>query len=369
VPLLDHLRPPLDRFCTKLADGQGALFANSPADWLDQAVYAVNRLAPEGTLFAQDFAVRALLALVLVSLICGSVGSLVVAGRMAFFSDALAHCAFAGVSIGFLVFELFVARVRPAAEFWSWVTPVMIVFGMLVAYLIAAVHLRTGLSSDTVIGVFFAAAIGLAAMLSKLLQNRTLFNLEDFLFGNPLFVHSGDILQLALLGVVTAVVLALIYNHLLLAGFNSSLALSRRVPARLANYAFVILLAVIVNLCLRCVGALLINALLVVPAATAANWSRNMRQFFWLTIGLCLLVSLAGQGLSWEVEARWRIQLGIPGAIILLCVGLFVASMYVDLWRRRPAPAGDSVAHTPLSAPGSSSLGPSLDEPRPGRRA
>jgi zinc transport system permease protein len=302
------------------------LLAQAPEHWLDRIINAVAALGEPGSFLWFGYNLRALLALVLVSLICGAVGSLVVGGRMAFFSDALAHCAFAGVSIGFLFFETLLRGLRPADEFWDWVTPIMIAFGVLVGYGIAAVRQRTGLASDTVIGVFFAAAIGLAAMLRKIIHSRQLFNLEDFLFGDPLLVRSQDIVQLAVLLVFTALVLVLIYNHLLLTGFNTSLALSRRVPSRLANYVFVMLLAVIVNLCLRCVGVLLINALLVVPAATAANISRNMRQLFWWTVALCLTVSLLGQWVSWEVEAGTgnRLRLGIPGTIILFSVLLFV---------------------------------------------
>src|SRR5206468_718636 len=119
-------------------------------------------------------------ALVLVSLSCGAVGALVVGGRMAFFSDALAHCAFASVSVGFVLFTLLIVHFRPADEFWDWVTPIMLAFGMMVGYGIAYVRERTGLASDTVIGVFFAFAIGLAATLSKMMQSRELFRLEDF---------------------------------------------------------------------------------------------------------------------------------------------------------------------------------------------
>ena len=134
------------------------------------------------------------------------------------------------------------------------------------------------MASDTVIGVFFAACIGLYALLRKLMLSRKLFDLEDFLFGDPLFASANDLIALFGLVVVTAVVLVCIYNHLLLASFNTSLARSRRIRVHLSNYVFVILLALIVNLCLRSVGVLLINALLIVPAATAANVSRNLRQ-------------------------------------------------------------------------------------------
>jgi zinc transport system permease protein len=295
-------------------------------------------LVTEGFLdfWQYDFNRNAFIALLLVSFCCGAVGSLVVGSRMAFFSDALAHCAFAGVSIGFVLFDLLLRRFRPEQEFWEWVTPIMVVFGMLVGFGIAAVRNRSGLSSDTVIGVFFAGAVGLAAMLRKLIKSRNLFSMEDFLFGDPLLVKPFDLVLLAGLAVLTVVVLVLIYNNLLMANFNSSLALSRRVPVRWSNYLFIVLLAVVVNLCLRAVGTLLINALLIVPAATAVNLSRNMRQLFWMTIVLCGVVSLAGQWLSTNVENYYggRVQLGVPGTIVILCVLLFVASLALGPWLR-----------------------------------
>ncbi|HWG46973.1 MAG TPA: metal ABC transporter permease [Gemmataceae bacterium] len=312
------------------------LFAQVPAHWLDNLVEAGTRLAPPGSFFAFSFNVRALLALILVSLCCGAIGSLVVGGRLAFFSDALAHCSFAGISIGFLLFLVIGSPTQHGENaekaFWDWVTMVMVVFGILAGCGIVWVRTRTGLSSDTVIGVFFAGAVGLAAALRDLMHYRSLFNLEDFLFGNPLLVFSSHLVILACLVVFTAGLLAWIYNHLLLASFNNSLALSRRVPVRLVNYLFIILLALIVNLCLRFVGALLINALLIIPAATAINLSRNMRQLFWLTIVLTLVLSVGGQWLSWELGAAAKIPLGISGTIVLLSVAAFVLSMILGPW-------------------------------------
>lgn len=310
------------------------------AHWLDRAIEALARLFPENTYFSFAFNIVALLALLLVSLSCGTVGSLVIGSRMAFFSDALAHCAFAGVSIGFLVFNGLVLGHRPASEFWEWVTPIMIGFGLLVSFGIASVRSRTGLASDTVIGVFFAGAIGLAAMLRKIIHNRQLFNMEDFLFGDPLLVSAEDLLWLTAMLLLTVGVMIGIYNSLLLTSFNSSLALSRRVRVQLARYLFIMLLAVIVNLSVRTVGVLLINALLIVPAATAVNLSRNMRQLFWLTIILCVGLSVAGALLSWELEVGYRLRLGTPGTIILLNVAAFTLSMYLGPWlRSRPRTA------------------------------
>jgi zinc transport system permease protein len=218
--------------------------------------------------------------------------------------------------------------------FWDWVTVIMVVFGIVAGCGIVWVRSVTGLSSDTVIGVFFAGAVGLAAALRDLINNRALFNLEDFLFGSPLMVSNTQLLILAGLVVVTVLMLARIYNHLLLASFNQSLALSRRVPVRLVNYLFIILLALTVNLCLRFVGALLINALLIIPAATAVNLSRNMRQLFWRTVALSFFLSVFGQWISWDMGVGANIKFGLSGTIVLLNVLAFILSMALGPWLR-----------------------------------
>jgi len=312
----------------------------SEGHWLDALLDRAAALAPPDSYFSYGFNLRALLALVLVSLCCGAVGSVVVGGRMAFFSDALAHTAFAGVSIGFVLFSAILSHFRPASEFWDWVTPLMLIFGVMVGYLIAVLTEKTGLASDTIIGVVFAGAIGLAAALRKIMRSRELFTLEDFLFGDPVLVRAEDVVFLGLLAAVVFVLLSLIHNPLLLSSINPSLAQSRQAPQRLARYLFVMLLALVVNLCVRTVGVLLINALLVVPAATAANMGRNLRQVFWLTVALCLTATLGGLLIATEVEAGLGPPVGIPGAVILFSVGLFLLSASLGPWlRERPAPA------------------------------
>jgi zinc transport system permease protein len=312
--------------------------------WLDEVILRITRLAGElgrdWSYFNLDYNVRSFLAVLLASLVCGAVGSMVVGNRMAFFSDALAHCAFAGIALGFLIALL--GGIREERQFWQWVTPIMITFGILVGIGIAWVREATGLASDTVIGVFFAGAIGFAALLRNVIRSRRLFNLEDFLFGDPITVSSDDLIYLFLLVVVTAVLLGWMYNDLVFTSFNASLARSRRIRIRLCNYAFIVLLALIVNVCLKTVGVLLINALLIVPAATIGNVARNMRQLFWGTIGLCLFISCFGLWLSAQVRipdpARPRapIQLGIGGTMVVLAVVLFFLSMAVrplQRWR------------------------------------
>lgn len=272
--------------------------------------------------------VKAFVVVVLVGTICGAVGSLVVGNRMAFFSDALAHCAFAGIALGMLGLLAVDSLNRSG---W-WVLPtVMVAFGVAVGVAIVYVREMTGLASDTVIGVFFAGAVGFGGMLYTSLGKKTNLSPEMFLFGSPLYVQQTDLLALAALTFLLALVLCWKYNHFILASVNPSLARSRNVPVRMSNYLFIVLLALIVNLSLRAVGALLINAMLVVPAATAANVSRNVRQMFWGSIGLSLAAGLSGLWLSSAVRVPVGrgapLEFGPAGTIVVVSVLLFFASV------------------------------------------
>jgi zinc transport system permease protein len=316
--------------------------------WVDELIKSICQHFPDATMLSFDFNVRALIALVCIGVICGSVGSLVVGNRMAFFSDALAHSTFAGVALGILFF--LILRLPPDDLLQS-VAVVMTTFGVLTGIGIVFVRERTSQSSDTVIGVFFAGAVGLGAILLKIGSSAIRFPTDDFLFGSLAYVTAGHLLALAILSVLTFGLLAWMYNGLVFANFNVSLARSRRIPLRLYNYLFVALLAVIVNLCLTAVGALLIGALLIVPAATAVNLCSNMRQLFRWSMMICLLTSLAGLWLSWEVEIpikdRAPAHLGEGGTIVLLNVLLFFASMVIGPWLRNrpvfsPLPVGET---------------------------
>jgi zinc transport system permease protein len=264
---------------------------------------------------------------------------------MAFFSDALAHCAFAGVTLGFLLYFATHTGSQSSDDFWAWTMPIMIAFGIVVGLGIAWVRERTGQASDTVIGVFFAGAIGFAAVLRNLIATRRYFNLEEFLFGEPLTVSASELGHLFLVAAATAIVLCLLYNGLVFTSFNESLARSRRIPIRLCNYALIVLLAVLVNVCLKTVGALLINAMLIVPAATARNAARNLRQLFWFSLLICLVVGILGVWISADVkipdpDSSKDIRFGMGGAIVVLSVIAFFVSMVVGPrlrdWKKTP---------------------------------
>jgi zinc transport system permease protein len=285
----------------------------------------------------------ALLAVLLVSGLCGMVGALVVGNRMAFFSDAMAHCAFAGISLGLLI--AFATGFSPGSAELQWLLPlIMAAFGALVGTGIVFVQERTGLANDTVIGVFFSGAIGFGAMILYGFRDRRTFDPERFLFGGPILVQPHDLLILAVLFVLTALLFLWKYNQFVLASVNPSLARSRRIPVALNSYLFVLLLALIVNFSISAVGVLLINGLLIVPAATASNTSLNMRQMFRHTLALSLFTGLAGLVVSWSlvlpVGGGQAKEFGTSGTITCIAVVLFAGSMGFSYLRRKFAYLG-----------------------------
>lgn len=307
------------------------------AAWLDLAINAISQMPiwPEGTFPTWDFNVRGILATLVVCVICGAMGSLVVGNRMSFFSDALAHCAFAGVGLGLLLCLL--TDTTAADLVRQRITLIMVCFGVSIGLLIAFVRDQTGLASDTVIGVFFAASIGLGAIFTRMVSGKQSFNfnIEDFIFGNPFSAQPWQVVLLIGLALGVAVFLGLTYNWLVLANASPSLALSRQVPVRMCRYLFIVLLALTVNLSQQITGTLLINGLLIVPAATAANLANNLRQMFWYSIGIAVLVGGVGYVLSWEISCLFDpFSVGISGTIVVLSVVLFAFSAVVGRWVR-----------------------------------
>lgn len=310
-----------------------------PAEWL------VNLLDSIAMAFDTDqLLVKSVVAILLVCTLCGMVGSQVVGNRMAFFSDTMAHSAFAGVALGYLsVLALGIARQtaagdpNPTADLV--ILAVMILFGAVVGTAIVSVRDQTGLANDTVIGVFFAFSIGFGAMLFQVLRRLSRFDPEQFLFGSLVFVYEVDLIHLFIVGLLTAVVMCWRYNPMTFASFHTSLARTRRVSIRLNNYLFIVVLALVVNLSIKAVGALLVNALLVVPAATASGVSRNLRQMFWLTIAFCVASGLIGYFISRSMtfgNSRGEaVQFGPSGTIVVVSVILFFGSWAANAAFRR----------------------------------
>ena len=207
----------------------------------------------------------------------------VVSFRMAFFSDAISHSAFAGVALG-LIFSI-----NPHVA--------MPVFGILVGLGIMAVQRNSALSSDTIIGVFFSAvmAFGLAVV-SR--DNAVARDLQQFLYGDILTITETDIRWLIGLFFALAAFQIWGYNRLLYIGLNPVVAKAHRIKVFFWQYLFAGLLALVVMFSVWAVGVLLVTALLIVPAATARNLARTAGGMFWWSILVSVTSAVAGLVLS-----------------------------------------------------------------------
>jgi len=261
------------------------------------------------------FMQQAMLGLLLLSPMTASMGIQVVNFRMAFFSDAISHSAFAGVALGLLF------AVDPHLS--------MPVFGILVGLCIVLVQRTSSLSTDTVIGVFFSAVIafGLAVVSRDPSSTR---NLQLFLYGDILTIGNTDIWFLIALFLLFFLYQAKAYNRLLYIGINPTLARTHRVSVGFHQYTFAAFLSLVVMFSVWAVGVLLVTAMIIVPAASARNLARSAGGMFWWALVISLSSAVSGLILSAQDFAQTA-----TGATIVLCSCLwFIVSAVIALFRR-----------------------------------
>lgn len=244
-----------------------------------------------------QFMKNALLAILLLTPLLGLMGTMAVNQRMAFFSDALGHSALTGIGLG-IVLGLHNDLVA------------MLVFGVIWALLISRIKQTGTTSVDTIISVFSSTSIALGLVI--LSRGGGFAKYSSLLIGDVLAVAPQDLLMLLLALVIGVGAWMLLYNQLLLSSISTSLAKSRGMRTRLVEYGFVILVAVAVMLSIRWVGVLLINALLILPAAAGRNLARGARSHALLSVFIAMLSGVAGLVLAfyWNTSA---------GAAIVLC--------------------------------------------------
>ena len=253
--------------------------------------------------FRWDFMKNALLAVLLLTPLLALLGTMAVNRRMAFFSDALGHSALAGVGLGMLL--------GVQNELVS-----MIVFGVAWAVMISRINRTGGESADTIISVF--SSTGIAVGLLILSRNGSFSKYSTLLAGDVLSVQPGDLFWLLLALPLGVGAWAVLYNRLLLTAVNPALAQSRGIRTKWVEYAFVSLVAVAVMLSIRWVGVLLINALLILPAAAARNISRTAAQHALFSVLIGLFSGVAG------LVAAYYLDTGV-GAAVVLCAALCYA--------------------------------------------
>ena len=226
------------------------------------------------------FMKHALLAVLVITPLFGILSTMVVHSRMSFFSDALGHSAFTGMAIGALC-----GFNQP-----TWAA---VIFAIVFALLFNLVRRRTALASDTVIGVFSSTAVALGIFLSTL-NGRSFTKFNSLLIGDVLSVDPAMIGLLALILLLVAALWAVSFNQLMLSAVHPALADSRGVKVFWQETVFSMAIAVVVTLSMTWVGLLVINSLLVLPAAAARNVAKNMWQYHLFSLVGALVAGVAG---------------------------------------------------------------------------
>lgn len=269
-----------------------------------------------------EFMRRALLALAIVSVAGGVVGAFVVNKGLAFSGDALAHSTLAGVAVAF-------------------VAGGSVVLGALVAAVFTALGVgftrrRARVSYDTAIGIFFVSmfSIGVLVMSS---QSGYAPDLSAFVFGNILGVSEGDLVAA---GLLTAGVIGFVlayYRELLIVAYDPGVASAMGVRATRFEYAILLMVAVAVVVALKAIGIVLVNAMLIIPAATAGLIAYRLSRIMLYASALALVESLAG------LQLAYHAGVAVSPAVVLIAAGVFAAVALGTSRRRSFVPVATPV--------------------------
>lgn len=263
-------------------------------------------------LLGLDFITRAILAGIGIAILAGPLGSLIVWRRMAYFGDTLAHSTLLGLSLALLLnVNIYIG---------------LITVSLIVAGLLAALNRQKWLASDAVLGILShtTLAIGLIAATAI---NGVRVDLLSYLYGDILAVDLQDLAYILVVVIVVLALLAWLWRWLLSSTIHSDLARVEGVPVELANWIFVIMLALVFAVAIKLVGVLLITALLVIPASAA-------RRFAHAPETMALVASLIGSVavlIGFWASLSWDWPTG--PAIVATTAGIFVLSLMISTKR------------------------------------
>ena len=265
--------------------------------------YAMLDLIPMSWL-SMNFMKNALLAVLLMAPLFGILSTMIVTGKMSFFSDALGHSGFTGIAIGVLCGAAF--------PIW-WAVALAVVFALLFSF----VRSRTSHASETIISVFSSTAVALGIFIATM-HGSSFTKFNRFLIGDILSVSPKEIGLLAIVLVLVVVLWILASNRLVLTAVHPQLASSRGIPVRGYEILFTVSIAVVVTMAMSWVGLMVINSLLVLPAAAARNIARNMRQYHLYSILGALVAGILGLVTSYYLSSS-------TGAVISLYLAVWFA--------------------------------------------
>ena len=250
-----------------------------------------------------EFMKNALVALIIIGPLFGIIGTMIVNNKMSFFSDALGHSALTGIALGTVIGV-------------SNYSIAMIVFAILFALLLNYIKNKKTASTDTIISVLSSCAVALGLILMS--KYGGINKYSQYLVGDILSVTVQEIALLAVILLVTILVWFKLCNKLVVTSTNITLAKSKGIKTNLVENVFGVLIAIVVMLTIKWVGILLINALLILPAASSRNIANNMRQYTLYAVLISLFSGVMGLILSFIFEIATGPTIVVISGIIFM---------------------------------------------------
>lgn len=246
------------------------------------------------------FIKNAFIAVLLATPIFALIGTMIVNKKMAFFSDALGHSALTGIAIGIM---LGISNINIS----------MIIFAVIFALLLNWVRNKTTYGADTIISVFSSIAIALG--LAILAQSGNFNKYSSYLIGDILSISTTEIIYLAIAFLLVIIFWTVMFNKLNAVSINHMLAKSKGINTKLIENLFSVIIAIIVMISIRWIGILLINSMMILPAASSRNIAKNMRNYHALAVIFAMVSGIVGLVASYYTN--------IPtGSIIVILSGI-----------------------------------------------
>ena len=253
------------------------------------------------SLFQYDFMRNAFLAVLIITPLFGILGTMIVNNKMAFFSDALGHSALTGIAVG-------VVCGIPDTNLS------MVIFGIAFALLLNWIKSKSTASTDTIISVFSSCCIAIG--LAILSRGGNFSKYSSLLVGDILSITKREIVYLLLIFLATIVFWILCYNRLQAISLHRTLAKSKHIRIRLIENLFSVFIALMVMLSIKWVGILIINALLILPAASSRNISENLREYHFFSILYSVFSGIVGLFISYYTNVATGPMIVIIASVI-----------------------------------------------------
>ncbi|RQP09483.1 MAG: metal ABC transporter permease [Chryseobacterium sp.] len=238
---------------------------------------------------------------------CGVIGCFIVLRGLSLMGDAISHAVIPGVAVSYMLGISF---------FFG-----AVVFGLLAALSMGFIRENSKIKSDTSIGIVFSAFLALGILLISVIQSP--IDLNNILFGNVLIIKSSE--RILTYGVVAAVLLLIVlfYKEMLLTSFDPVMAKASGLPVKFINYLVMAMLTVVTVVSLQTVGAILVVAMLITPAATAYLLTKSFKNMLWISALLGVVSAVVGLFLSVTYNLPSGVVIVLTAASLFLLVFFF----------------------------------------------